>query len=470
MTSPPRPDSSGRSLVSCVTACLAGCAWLPASLLAARTASPQEPPPQSGHEAPAAPAPAPQTRREEPFLRGQLRSHYFVRWTGAQADNDLVETLVLDAGHADRDRVTGHLMGRLAWDIDGTDSTFASLSDAYGERVDALLYDAWIDLHEVSGCSLVRLGRQSIQETPEVAFFDGAHVASEEFGSLGLQFGGYGGVSTHLYESSRTGDLTAGAYAQLRPWSGGRLRVDYMHLEDETLLRSHDDDLLAAGFWQSLGTWLQIDGQYSRLGDRDRDVQGHALCRVPEWGLVVRGSYYLLLEPQGDLVLEADPFFNAMNELHPYDQWSVAVGDDVVKSLYLEGGADVRRVRETADIGFYNRDYDRYHATARWYDVLVTGLRLAGTFDYWDATEQTVSSGGGDVGYEFGATTASLGTFYSLYKFDLFSNSERDHVRTWFARLRHKTSAALVLECDYELEDNDFDQYHRLRLGATWNF
>ena len=68
------------------------------------------------------------------------------------------------------------------------------------------------------------------------------------------------------------------------------------------------------------------------------------------------------------------------------------------------------------------------------------------------------------------ATTASLRTFYSLSKFDLFSNSERDDVRTWFVRLRHKVSRALVLEGDYELEDNDFDEYHRLRLGVTWNF
>lgn len=453
----------------CVTACLAAGAWLPAGLLAAGTALPQDPP-QPGTGVTAAPAHAVQARAEQPLVRGQLRSFYYVRWTGAQSDSDLLETLTLDVGHADRDRVTGHLMGRLAWDVDGTDSTFRSLSDSYGDRVDGLVYDAWVDVHEVSGFSLIRVGRQSIQETPEVAWFDGAHVASEELGTVALQLGGYGGVSTHLYESSHSGDLTAGAYAQLRPWTGARLRVDYMHLEDETLLLSHDDDLLGAGIWQSFGTWLQIDGQYSRLGDRDRDVQGHALCRVQEWGLVVRGSYYVLLETQGDLVLEADPFFNAMNELQPYDQWSVAVGKDLLQSLHLEGGADVRRVRDSADIGVYNRDYDRYHATATWSDVFVDGLHLAGTFELWDATEQTVRSGGGDVGYEFGKTTASLGTFYSLYKFDLFSNSERDDVRTWFVRLRHKASAALVFEGDYELEDNDFDEYHRLRLGVTWNF
>ena len=452
----------------CVSSCLAIGAWLPASLLVARSAPPQDPP-HPGNEAPAAPAAVAQAARV-PFVRGQLRSFYYARWTGAESDSDLLETLTVDIGHADRDRVTGHVMGRLAWDIDGTDPTFASLSDSYGDRVDALVYDAWIDVHEVSGCSLIRLGRQSIQETPEVAWFDGAHVASEELGSLALQLGGYGGVSTHLYESSHSGDLTAGAYAQLRPWTGGRLRVDYMHLEDETLLLSHDDDLLGAGIWQSFGTWLQIDGQYSRLGDRDRDLQGHALCRVQEWGLVVRGSYYVLLETQGDLVLEADPFFNAMNELRPYDQWSVAVGKELAQSLHLEGGADVRRVHDNADIGIYNRDYDRYHATVTWCDVLVDGLRLAGTFDLWDATEQTVRTGGGDVAYEFGATTASLGTFYSLYKFDLFSNSERDDVRTWFLRLRHKASNAVVLEGDFEREDNDIDGYHRLRLGVTWNF
>ena len=87
-----------------------------------------------------------------------------------------------------------------------------------------------------------------------------------------------------------------------------------------------------------------------------------------------------------------------------------------------------------------------------------------------DANAQLARSWGADASYDFGKTSASLGTYWSLYKFDLFSNSERDHVRTWFLRLRHKLQAAVTVDGDYEFEDDDFDQYHRFRLGVTWRF
>lgn len=436
----------------------------------------QDPPPQDppAPVAPGEPAPGAATssaaKATTPWLRGQLRSRYYLRWTGQDSDNDLVETLSVDAGHAERDRVTGHLMGRLSWDIDGVDDTFASINDSYGGRLDGLLYDAWVDINRVDGFSRVRLGRQSVYDTPEFAYFDGVHLTSNEFGALALQVGAYGGSSTHLYESSKAGDLTAGAYVAVRPWTNARLRVDYMHLEDETRLRTRDDDLLGAGFWQSVGRDVHFEAQYSRIADQDRDAQGRARWSASDWGLLLQASYYRLLEPQGDLVLEADPFFNALNELFPFEQWSLLAAKDLGTSLRLQAATDLRRVRDKGDIGFYNRDYDHYYATASLFDFGVDGLRLGGTLDLWDSNAQIVRSWGGDASYDMSATTASVGTYYSLYKFDLFSNSERDHVRTYYVRLRHKTSASLTLEGDYELENDDFDEYHRFRLGVTWRF
>lgn len=404
------------------------------------------------------------------WLRGQLKSRYYLRWTNDDTDHDLVETLVLDAGHDDRDRLTAHLMGRLSWDLDGYDTTFASINDSYGDRVDALLYDAWVDVHRIDGLSLLRVGRQSVYETPEFAYFDGAHVASEEYGGLALQAGGYVGSSTHLYEASKSGDLTAGLYVQSRPWTDGRLRIDWMHLEDETRLLSHDDDLFGAGLWQSIGTHVQLEGRYSRIADRDRDVRVQATGRVPEWGLLVQGSFFTLLRTQGDLVLEADPFFNALNELRPYDQWSLLLAKDLTKQLRMQASGDLRRVRDHSDIGFYNRDYDHWFGTATFAEFGVTGLALSGTIDFWDASAQTTRSWGCDASYTAGVTTASLGTYYSLYKFDVFSNSERDHVRTWFLRLRHDMNKALTIDGDLEIEDADVNTFNRFRLGVTWRF
>ncbi|MGB3969911.1 MAG: hypothetical protein WBO45_24465 [Planctomycetota bacterium] len=429
----------------------------------------QEPAAQGAE--PAAQAPASRAfKTPTPWLRGQSRTRYWQRSTGDDSDNDLAETLTIDFGRAETERVTGHLMGRLAWDIDGRDDTFASINDSYGDRLDALLYDAWADVHRVDGFSLLRFGRQSVVDTPEVAWFDGAHATSAEFGALALQIGAYGGASTRLYESSQSGDLTAGAYAQVRPWSDGRIRVDWMHLEDDRRLGTNEDDVLGAGVWQGFGREVQTSAKYSNVGGKDRDAEARVNWTSAAHGALLQVWYYTLLLAQGDLVLEADPFFQALNALFPYDQWSALAAKDLGKSLRLQAGTDLRRVRDQGDIGFYNRDYDRYHATASAFDFGITGLSLSGTADLWDASAQTVKSWGADASYALGKTTASLGTYYSLYKFDLFSNSERDHVRTYFVRLRHAASDRLSLDGDYELEDDDFDQYHRFRLGVTWRF
>jgi hypothetical protein len=471
MISPQSPQPAGDPSPLRYAGALLACTCMPAVLMAAAIA-PQDPPRQDPPP-PAANTPASGEKTAKPspaMIRGQLRSRYYLRWTGEDVDNDLVETLSLDIGHAETDKVTGHLMGRLAYDIDGYDSTFASINDSYGGRLDGLVYDAYVDFHQLSGFSLLRLGRQSVYETPEVAYFDGVHVTSEELGKVAFQAGAYLGSSTHLYESSKAGDLTAGAYLQLKPWQDGRVRFDYMHLEDDARLGSHKSELLSAGYWQSIGKFLQLDTHYSRLENRDRDVLGRAVSRISDWGLMLQASYFSLLTTQGDLVLEADPFFNALNALHPYDQWSLLAAQEVSHSLQVQAAADLRRVRDAEDIAAYNRDYDHYYGTATLMDVGTAGLRCSGTIDFWDSDSQMVRSWGADATYQFSRSSASIGTYYSLYKFDLFTNSERDHVRTYYMKLRHKFNDSVTLEGDYELEDNDYDQYQRLRLGVTWNF
>lgn len=464
---PWRPAPSLRALL---------CGVLLGSVLTRGAAAmPQEPapePPQApaaAEPAAAEPAAAPQTTAT-PLVRGQLRSRYFGRWTEDHSDNDLFTTLSVDVGDPERHDFTAHVMGRLTWDMDGRDQTFANINDSYGNAWDPLLYDAWVDVHRLRGLSRLRIGRQSMSDTPVFAWFDGVHATSEEIGAVRLQVGGYFGSSTHLYEASKSGDLTAGGYAQLRPWSSGRVRVDYMYFEDDARFRGHRDGLLGIGVWQNFGRALQFDALYSRVEDRDRDARARLSYRLAEHGLVVQASYYRLLQSQGDLVLELDPYFNSLNELQPYDMWSLLLSKTLGEKLTVQAAADLRRVRDTADIGFYNRDFDHYYGTATLADVIVSGLVLTGTVDLWDASGQLLKSFGADGSYKFGKNTVSLGSYYSLYKFDLFTNTERDHVRTYFFRLRHAASDAVTLEGDYEYEDTDFAGFHRLRLGVTWRF
>jgi hypothetical protein len=434
--------------------------------------------PARGQDPGAATSPAAKTQGQGeakeplPMFRGQLVSRYWLRWTGSDRDQDLYETLSLDIGDPEQHAVTGYLQGRLSIDLDGSTGSqpFASLDDSHGHNPVGHLYYAYADLHRVDGFSLLRLGRQTIHDTPEVAFLDGVRAESATFGGMQAQIGAYGGVSTHLYESSISGDWMMGLYVQGRPWTGGRLRLDWMHLEDEALLGAHNDDLYAAGVWQTAGAF-ELEGQYSRLESKDRDVRGRATFSDAETSVLLQLSYYQLLHPQQDLVLELDPFFSATQELFPYQQFGFLGSKGLWEQLDLRLGIDVRRVRDAADIGTYNHDYERYFGTVAVRDLFTKDLTVSLTGDLWASDMEDIRTWGADASYKANETIElSAGSYYSLYKFDLQLNSEIDHVRTYYGRLRCRASKSLTADLAVELEDNDLDRYYTLRMGATWKF
>ena len=47
---------------------------------------------------------------------------------------------------------------------------------------------------------------------------------------------------------------------------------------------------------------------------------------------------------------------------------------------------------------------------------------------------------------------------------------ELDDVRTWYLKLQWKRTRSTTFDLRYEFEDDPFDEYHTLLLGATWRF
>jgi hypothetical protein len=408
-----------------------------------------------------------------PFVRGTLDSRYWLRWTGSEHDNDLYETLTLDMGDPDKHAVTGHFYGRLALDLDGDtngSSPLFSLQDTLNDGLDAQIYDAYADVHRIDGIELLRAGRQTIFETPVMAFFDGIHCRTIASTTADLQFGAYGGISTHLYEASPDGDWTAGFYGECRPWDGGRFRFDWMHLEDEALLGPHANDLLGASIWHRI-EMLQLEAQYTRLEGRDRDLRARASWSAPESRFTSQLTWYQLLTTQKSQVLELDPFFESLHELFPYWQLGGTVGKGLTDHVDVDLGADLRRVSDESDVGTFNRDYDRWYLSIVVHDMFTEGLTLTATADWWNSGDQDVQTWAGEISQRCGdLLTLSAGSYYSLYKFTLFANDERDHVRTYYARLKYDASHATEFDFGYEFEQTDLDDFQVLRMGFTWHF
>ncbi|MEW6071260.1 MAG: hypothetical protein AB1726_01520 [Planctomycetota bacterium] len=410
---------------------------------------------------------------DSPAVHGFLAARSRSRWTEDADDHDVYAVAGVDAASSGADPWRFHVLGRGSWDVDGErgEQPFPDIEDTYGSSLNGRLYEAHADIPAGERLDLLRAGRQIIHETPTTAYFDGARVETAPAGPTAAVLGVYGGLPVHLYESSSTGDVIAGAYARLRPWMRGQLRLDWMHLEDETRLGEHQNDLFALGLRHRFGRNLRLEGEYSRLEDEDRDVAVRGLWFLPEEQFSIRASHYRLLEPQTDLVNEINPFYNALAAREPYDQSQIQVSKGFGERLEVAGGFDTRRVDDENDIGRFNRDFDRFYVTAILLETLPADTILSLTGEVWDSEGQDIETWGIDLENELDETLrASLGSYYSLYKYYLDSDSERENVRTYYAEVRKKVTAATALSARYEYEDEELDEYHTLRVGMTWRF
>ena len=393
----------------------------------------------SAADAPAAATPA---RLAIP-VHGFVKTSFRGRYAPDQSDNDLHVSLALDVGEAERNRVTAHVQGDVSLDLDGDASTvgfnpFDSVRDSKGENGVALLYAAYLDVHRTGPLDILRLGRQSIQETPEVAFFDGLRLESEDLGRFQVRLGAYGGVAVRLFEAQTTDGLLGGTYVKSRLWKGARARLDWLHLQDGRE-GGRESDLLGADAWQSLAGCVDLHGHATTLDGQARDVRGRATLTPPGWDLMVQATYYQLLEIQRDAVLEADSFVPLLGIQVPYAEGRLLVSKDFGEEAVIDLGVDVRRLTEQEQTQPFNHEFERYYGSITVFDVAVKGSSLSLTGEYWQSDLSDTTSGGLDATCPVGKSgKVSVGTAHYIYKYDPVTGSERDDIQTYYIKARYK--------------------------------
>jgi hypothetical protein len=428
--------------------------------------------------APAAtPAPdaAPDPSSTSVPIHGSLSSMLRGRWSGGEHDYDVLEVLALDVGDAARGGWTGHLMTRVAADLDGhpsgSPSVFSDLHDTYDEAVVPVLYDAYAEKRDVGTFERVRIGRQSLWDTPEFAWFDGVSAETKESGPQHMLFGGYVGIPTAAYESAHQGDWIGGLYGLAQPWTGGRARVEWMHVDDQSTPGTEEVDLWKLAVGQHVGKNLDFDGSYTRMLSDDRDVRLHASWYEPEAAFTVQATYYQLLQTQGSLPLPLDPYSESLNSLFPFHQGQLLFTKGFSAHVDVTGGVDARRVSDSGDEGTFNRDFDRVYSTVVLRDLLPGSVAAGLTGEVWDGTGSHTESWGLDLSRPFGtAVDGSIGSYYSLYKVDVFADEERTDVRTYYLRCKWRRTADTTWDLWYEHENDDVGTYDLLRVGLTWRF
>jgi hypothetical protein len=433
-------------------------------LLAGLQADPQEqaPPPQA--------APAVETPFL-PSLHGSLALRYRSRATDGVRDNDLYQYLQLRWADPGKDVVSASLSARFAQDLDRPEEgyhPFASLDATYEHSYTARLYTAYVDLRPEGWNLLFRGGRQVLDEIPEMIPIDGGLLRTSAIDVLDLAV--FAGVPVNLFESSPHGDLAYGGWAGATPWARGRVRVEYVHVDDENVFGAFDDDLVGASFEQAVGAFL-IAARHTWLEGDGREAWLRGSGAFQEIGLAVdlRGRFAYDRQPAQAYPL--DPYATFLFDVQPHMDLSARVSQAIGRHVSLDAGVQDRRFIRDGEEGTYNHEFTRWTLAPRLDAWPWEFLSLSGSFDYWNSTADDFWTAGGDATVRAHPRVAlGIGTTYALYVIDTLSGDERDHVRAYYGTVRWTLADGSRVDLRYTYEENDLGNWSVLDVGVRHDF
>ncbi len=403
-------------------------------------------------------------------LKGSLTLRYRFRQTQDVEDNDLYQFLQLRWGDPEADVASASLSVRFAEDMDrprtGGYHPFDSLDDTYSSSGTGRLYTAYVDLHPEGWDLRFRGGRQVLDELPEALPLDGGLVRL----TAPLELAVFAGVPVNLFESSPEGDLSYGGWAAAAPWMRGRIRADYLHLEDENVFGAFDDDLIGASFEQGAGGFL-FSARHTWLEREGREAVGRLSGSFPEAGFALDLRARFAYERQQALSYALDPYATFMFEVEPYLELTARASQAVGTHLALDAAVTDRRLTRDGEEGAYNHEFIRWTLAPRLDGWPWDALSLAASFDYWDSTADDFGTAGGDARLRLHPRVElGAGTSYALYVVDVLTGEERERVRAFYGSLRWTLEYGARLTIRFAHEENDLGNWRSLEVGIHHDF
>lgn len=406
-------------------------------------------------------------------VHGSVSTRYRSRHSGSETDQDLGVSTSIDAGDRERHAVTAHFAGRGFLDLDGIqqDSSLNGLDETFDESLGGYVYAAHADLHRVPGLDLARVGRQSIVDAPQWIDVDGAAAETKRHGSMRVFGSAFVGAPVRYWDGTTHGDRAYGTAVGLQPWQGGRIRLDWMHVDDDLYAVDGSDDLVSMQAWHSVSDSANVYAKHTWLDGDPRDFVLRGNGYFESLGLDGSLTYRELLTTQTAQTTDFDPYSPMFVTYAPYRQLEALLAKQFGERWSLTGGCDARQLRDEGDESQFNREYSRLYFGPAVEKLFDEDLTLSAQAEFWDATDGEYSTISGDLRWRASKqTTATLGTSYARFAYDAFAGEERDNARTWYLRVQHRPRPSLRVEGSLAHESNDIDSYVHFRIGTTWTF
>jgi len=394
---------------------------------------------------------------------GRLSTRYRAQWNRDDTDHDVLQYLNFNLRNLFTPKLSLHGFLRAGEDVDDTDPIFDWANYDVQDRV----YDLYLEADGVLPRSTFRIGRQYYDGLEGVQF-DGLRFMRDE--ARWLSWEAFGGRYVTFYDRDLRQDTkVSGAQITTRPFKTTSLSAEYLRLMD---FPAGDDDYLTFAFRQRLNG-LNFLTQYSALNGESKDLLARAYWFLGK-GWEVSAKYFRLLHALEELSNEFDPYYPLFGPYMRFHQYDFDATKYFGKHFSLSAGYSGRQLASESDESIANREFDRYYASLCVGDVLIPGLRLSATFDRWIASGDEESySLGGEVTYRLRRKLdASLGTYYSKYKYDIDAVTERIDVRTWYGRFRYYFNPRLYLSLRGKREDDDSPEspYGKVEIRMSYRF
>jgi hypothetical protein len=418
--------------------------------------------------------------RSAPYeVSGFWSTSYRVRTGDPGNDQDLYSYVSLDGGNRDVDDVLFHLLGRVTYDFDGSsaDDPFFSLNDVNAGTIDAHVYEAFVDLQrglapDSLGVRRVRIGRQNVYAA-FTYLVDGLRLDFEPIESAGnLELAVFGGLPEYLYEDSRSGNWIAGMEASFKPWCDGRIDLRYTHIQDESeWVEGGSDDYASIALRQRLTDDLSFYGIWNTIDAGTRDVSFRVDWSEPRCDLSLHGLYRYQSTITSEYTTVYDPYVAVLGTSFAYHQVQLEASKIFCDVFGVDAGVAGRILSDSDDESTFNHEFVRAWLTlsaSRW---IAEDVDVALTGEFWHASDEDTASAGGEITWRpSDKLKVSAGSYYSLYKQDLFVIEENVDVTTIFLRVAWKFAEDFRFDGRYEYETGDEGVFHTAMFGLTWTF
>jgi hypothetical protein len=375
--------------------------------------------------------------------------------------------------------------GDLYQDLDGktplkTIDRTRTIRDTWDDDVGGFLYVAQAELHDLDALEYVRMGRQYVNHELYTTHLDGVNGLLR-FGSLGRRVKPffYIGIPVRLYDDKSS-------YLDASEFGGGvdfflnrSTRITYEHrYTDEDI--SEDPDILGSYRNPGKSTYQQSAfavrhnlfgqgygyGSLYLLNNKPRWVNTVFSTLIDRVDLEIDGSYLFQFEDIEDMPTNGPLYTGLVGPTKPYHYFTLdlqkAIGDE---DVWISAGTQWRVLGSGDEESAFNHSYHRQYLGAIFEDLTKLDLRFSIQAEYWAVfdgnNDDSIFTFVGGVAYDIpDAYRLSLGTSYSLFKYDYFLDvDEKQDVYTVQANGRYYVRPGYYVQGRYELDIYDIHEH-----------